>query len=73
MRKSCYCGRARLDAQDCDYVVAGKPLCDPDCMKRASGDPRVSRDVPVGTSWAFREHRSLSEVGTVAHGSSNGA
>lgn len=27
-----------------------------------SADPRVARDVPMGESWAFREHRSQAEI-----------
>ncbi len=26
------------------------------------GKPRAARDVPVGESWVFRDHRSLAEI-----------
>jgi len=26
------------------------------------GEPRPARDVPPGTSWAFRDHRSLADI-----------
>jgi len=74
----CFCGRADLNPEHCDYVVDGRPLCDPDCMKRVRNwrqrddavveilsivrDARAARDVPVGTSWGFRDHPTMAEV-----------
>jgi len=62
MRKiMCYCGRTQLDPHNCDWVVEGRPLCDPDCLKR-SRPIQAARHVPIGTCWAF-PHRTLAEVG----------
>lgn len=62
MIRACYCGRCTLDVDSADYVVNGRPLCDPDCIKRARNTKLASRDVPVGTSWAFPEHRTMAEL-----------
>jgi hypothetical protein len=76
MYRYCYCGRCSLDTQNADFVVNGKPLCDPDCITRAREQQRelrrhrvggqqigrAARDIAPGHSWAFREHRSLADI-----------
>jgi hypothetical protein len=63
MFKNCYCGRCALDTESADLVVNNRPLCDPDCINRARADRRAARDVRIGQSWAFNEHRTQAEVG----------
>ena len=58
----CYCGRCSLNIEDAEYVVHGRPLCDPDCISHARRQKRASRDVPVGTSWAFLGHRDMAQI-----------
>lgn len=39
-------------------AISGKPIS----VALMSSKPKPARDVPVGTSWAFRDHRTMAEV-----------
>ena len=61
----CACGPYRLNPENATYVRDGVPLCHEEtCRKVAERrqQPTPARDVPVGTSWAFTDHRTLAEV-----------
>lgn len=41
-------------------ALSGEPVATPEPAPAC--DPRAARDVPVGESWAFTEHRTLAEI-----------
>lgn len=68
----CCCSRFMRDPDLADFVFAGTPACNARCYKNAceaearkwreEDRGRAARDVPVGKSWVFTDHRSLAEV-----------
>lgn len=71
MRVPCLCGVYRLNPENATYVREGVPLCHAaTCQKvaehrhvaRVPEPSYAARDVPVGTSWAFTEHRTMGEI-----------
>ena len=58
----------KLDIDHATWAVSGTPCCSATCFNLAlavQGEEQrnhAARDVPVGTSWAFRDHRNMAQV-----------
>jgi len=66
--KLCQCSRAMLDINHASYAVDGVPCCSNVCFNQALTAQgrrergRAARNVPIGTSWAFHDHRTMEQV-----------
>lgn len=49
MVRTCYCQRCRMDTEEADLVVNHRPLCDPDCIKRARSERQQLRRREIAT------------------------
>ena len=68
MQKLCHCSKQLLDLDHCTYAVNSVPCCSEACFNAALAAQgkyergQAARDVPIGTSWAFHEHRTMAQV-----------
>ena len=66
----CACGVYLADPENASYVKDGKPMCPAETCAKVKHDNsqnfgRPARDVPVGESWSFPDHRTLAEIDAV--------
>jgi len=64
----CACSKKFVDRECATWVFRGQPCCNQTCMRAAEARYQArqramaARDVPIGTSWAFTDHRTLAEA-----------